>query len=427
MSFDRKVKSKWFVIANVLLALMIVVIFNIDSIINLFGGDFDELTKVYVIDNTEYSYDLLKTQLGEIDSEYNSGSSSYELVLSSKTYEEELETIKEKGILIQIDEDEKSVLKFKLVTNNFIDTLDYQIISSALTSTKNAIAISLSNIPQEELDKLYAPLNIERVILNEEQNSSEESTNMIMSTVFPIIILPFFMLVIFLVQMIGAEINDEKTTKGMEIIISNVSPETHFFSKLLSGNLFVLMQGALLIIYGLLGFGIRQLMPGGNVQSGITSEITGMLSGVLETSLGQSLIYILPLTLLLMIITFVAYSLLAGILASVTTNAEDFNQLQTPIMIVLLIGYYLAIMAGMFKGAIFIRILSYVPLISAILSPSLLVIGQIGVIDIVISILLTIGFIYLLIKYGLRIYKIGILNYSSKDLWKKMLKAVKAK
>lgn len=427
MSFDRKVKSKWFVIANVLLALMIVVIFNIDSIINLFGGDFDELTKVYVIDNTEYSYDLLKTQLGEIDSEYNSGSSNYELVLSSKTYEEELETIKEKGILIQIDEDEKSVLKFKLVTNNFIDTLDYQIISSALTSTKNAIAISLSNIPQEELDKLYAPLNIERVILNEEQNSSEESTNMIMSTVFPIIILPFFMLVIFLVQMIGAEINDEKTTKGMEIIISNVSPETHFFSKLLSGNLFVLMQGALLIIYGLLGFGIRQLMPGGNVQSGITSEITGMLSGVLETSLGQSLIYILPLTLLLMIITFVAYSLLAGILASVTTNAEDFNQLQTPIMIVLLIGYYLAIMAGMFKGAIFIRILSYVPLISAILSPSLLVIGQIGVIDIVISILLTIGFIYLLIKYGLRIYKIGILNYSSKDLWKKMLKAVKAK
>jgi len=33
--------------------------------------------------------------------------------------------------------------------------------------------------------------------------------------------------------------------------------------------------------------------------------------------------------------------------------------------------------------------------------------------------------VWLLIKYGLRIYKVGILNYSSKDLWKKMFKALK--
>lgn len=126
-----------------------------------------------------------------------------------------------------------------------------------------------------------------------------------------------------------------------------------------------------------------------------------------------------------MLITFLAYSLLAGILASMTTNAEDFGQLQTPIMIISLIGYYLAMMAGVFKGALFIRILSYVPLISAILAPSLLVLGQIGVIDIIVSIIITLIFNYLLIKYGLKIYKVGILNYSSKDLWKKMFKALK--
>ena len=128
-----------------------------------------------------------------------------------------------------------------------------------------------------------------------------------------------------------------------------------------------------------------------------------------------------------MLITFVAYSLLAGILASMTTNAEDFGQLQTPIILISLAGYYLAIMAGMFKGALFIRILSYVPLISAILSPSLLVLGQIQVIDVIISIIITLVFNYLLIKYGLKIYKVGILNYSSKDLWKKMFKAMKGK
>ena len=73
--------------------------------------------------------------------------------------------------------------------------------------------------------------------LDENKNDLEENMNIIMSSVFPILILPFFMLSLFLVQMIGAEVNDEKTTRGMEIIISNVSPKTHFFSKIIASIL----------------------------------------------------------------------------------------------------------------------------------------------------------------------------------------------
>ena len=135
----------------------------------------------------------------------------------------------------------------------------------------------------------------------------------------------------------------------------------------------------------------------------------------------------MPLLVILLIVTLLAYSLLAGVLASMTTNNEDFQQLQTPIVIISLIGYYLAMLAGMFKGSLFIRILSYVPFISAILSPSLFILGDVGIIDVIISILLSVGVVYLLIKYGIRIYKVGILNYSSKGLWKKMFKAVKGK
>ena len=76
-------------------------------------------------------------------------------------------------------------------------------------------------------------------------------------------------------------------------------------------------------------------------------------------------------------------------------------------------------------AALFIKILSFVPLLSAILAPSLLILGQIGIVEVLIAILLTLLFIFILIKYGLKIYKVGILNYSSKDLWKKMFKAIK--
>lgn len=430
VSLKRKICTKWFAVANALLALVIVAILNIDSIITLFGGDFNEKTKVYIIDNTTYSYDIFKTQLDSIDISYTGeDDSSYEYILYDKTQADLEEELKEddNNLLIEFNNSETNVIDAKLVSNSFIDAIDYQLISTAINNTKTAIALSTTQIPEEELNKIYSTVEIERIVLDENKKSEDENMSMIMTTVFPIIILPFFMLTMFLVQMIGAEINDEKTTRGMEIIISNVSPKTHFFSKLISGNVFVIMQGILLIIYAAFGFLIRYFLGGGSLTEGIGTEIGAIVDSILSTGLADKLMYIIPLTLILMIITFIAYSLLAGILASMTTNAEDFGQLQTPIMIVSLVGYYLAMMAGMFKGALFIRILSYVPLISAILSPSLLVLGQIGVIDVIISIIICIVFIWLLIKYGLKIYKIGILNYSSKDLWKKMFKAMKEK
>ena len=287
------------------------------------------------------------------------------------------------------------------------------------------LAISKSNISPEEINNIYSNIDVERIIIDDTKTSKDESMEVVMTSVFPLVILPFFMLIVFLVQMIGSEINDEKATRGMEIIISSVSPTKHFFSKIIATNLFIILQAVLLFIYGALGMFIRHLIGGDNITNGVFGSVGSMLKEALATSFIDKLIYIIPLTLILMLLTFLAYSLLAGILASMTTNVEDFQNLQTPIVIILLTSYYLAMLASTFEGALFIKVLSYIPLISAILSPSLLVLGQIGVFDVCISIVLMIGCIYLLIKYGLRIYKVGILNYSSTGLWQKMLKAMK--
>lgn len=428
VSLKRKIDTKWFKIVNILLLVGVIALCNIDSIIKFFGGDFDELTKVYVIDNTEYSFDILKEQINTTSETVNGSESSFDVIKYEKTEEEALKEIEEdnKIILLVVNPDEKNVITVKMISEGYIDTIPYQVLYQAASVTKNAVAMAQTNIDSEELNKIISNVQIDRIILDETKKTEDENMETIMTTVFPIVILPFFMLTIFLVQMIGMEVNDEKTTRGMEIIISNVSPKIHFFSKVISGNVFVLSQGLLLIIYAAIGLFSRVIFSGSSAIDSLGGEVGGIVDSLLSSQFIDKLIYIIPLTLILMILTFIAYSLLAGILASITTNAEDFSQMQTPIVIVLLVGYYLALMAGVFKGALFIRILSYVPLISAILSPSLLVLGQIGIIDVIISIILTIVTNYLLIKYGLKIYKVGILNYSSKDLWKKMFKAMKS-
>ncbi len=427
VSLKRKVKTKWFLVANIIIALVVVGIINIDSIITFFGGDFDNAQKVYVIDDTERAYDILAEQLNASSLQIvDSDESAFE-VIKYDDADKVNDLIEEDKDIIVIHLEDKSDkgLTAKITSQSFIDTMDYQLITNALTNTKVSLNILDSNISIEEFNKIYEPIEIEREILNENEKSEDENTNMIMTTVFPVIILPFFMLSIFLVQMIGAEVNDEKTTRGMEIIISNVSPKTHFFSKVVAGNLFVLIQGVLLVAYAALGMFIRNAIGGNSIVNGLGSEVGDVLNQIMNSNLGSQLIYIIPMILILMVLTFIAYSLLAGVLASMTTNTEDFQQLQTPIMIISLVGYYLAMMASVFNGALFIKIFAFVPFISAILAPSLLILGQIGIIETIISILIMIVINYLLIKYGMRIYKVGILNYSSKGLWKKMFKAAR--
>ena len=428
ISLNKKIKTKWFVIANVCLLLLIVGLVNADSIIKFFGGDFNKVTDILVIDNTNQTlYDDIETYYSEY-SKYVEDMSKTEISLYEDTIDKAKEEVKEKdSILLVINEDENNFINAEIIVNKDVDPIISQLISTSLNTVKTNIALKHYNISESMLSTIDMPVTVEKTSLDESK-STDEMMDLVMGVAFPIMILPFFMLTMFLVQMIGAEINEEKTTRGMEIIISNVSPRVHFFSKLIASNLFVLIQGALLFIDVVVALVIRIFIGGGSL-SNIAGDvdISSIIKSLSETGFMDNLVYIIPITLILMILTFIAYSLVAGILASMTTNMEDYQQVQTPIIIISLVGYYLSMMAAMFDGSIIIRILSYVPFISALLAPALLVLGQIGIIDILIALVILIGTIYILFKYGLRIYKVGILNYSSNGLWKKMFKAVKEK
>ena len=427
VSLKRKIKTKWFLFANILLLVLIAGLINLDSVIKIFGGDFAENQVIYVVDNSNKAYDILKTKNSEylaIFQKNDSENSNFVIKKATKPIDELLK--KESSAWGLILDSDKNVLKATLITNKYINITDYSSFGTILNNTKTDLALKETNINQEELSKISSPIVIERQVLDEDKSSDEENMQLMVETMFPIFILPFFALTIFLVQMIGAEVNDEKATRGMEIIISNVSPKTHLTSKIIAANLFVILQGLLLIVFAVIGIIIRNFTGSSKIVEIGSLNISSGISSFLNSSIMDTLQYIIPLALLMMLLTFIAYSLLAGVLASMTTNIEDFQQLQTPIMIISLVGYYLAVMAGVFEGSIFIKVFAFIPFISAILAPCLLILGQFSIFEFIIAILLVIVVIYLLTKYGFRIYKQGILNYSSKNLWKKMFKALKS-
>ena len=426
VSLDRKIKTKWFLVAQIMLLICTVALINIESIVTLFGGDFTKTNTIYVVDDTEYSYEIFHESLilNEIGI-YGTDVSRFEIIRVD-TVEEVIDIVdSEGGFIVHIIPDDENIIEVELISQTTVDTLTFLLIQSSVNNVKTMLTLDVLGLTPEDYLLIMSDVVIERKLTDSETTTEEENMDMIMTTVFPVIILPVFLLSMILIQMIGAEVNDEKTTKAMEIIISNVSPKTHFFAKIIAGNAFIFIQSALLFLYGWLALFISKLVSPLSSTTAIMDTVNVSMETIMSSGVGSQLIIIIPLTLVLIILTFIAYSLLAGILASMTTTIEDYQQIQIPIIVVSLLGFYLSILAGLFRGSLFIEIFSYIPFISAILSPSLLVLGQIGVVQVLISILIMIITNYLLIKYGLRVYKVGILNYSSTGLWKKMFKAMK--
>ena len=420
-SLFKKIKNKTFIIVNILLLVALVALTNIDKIVLFFGGNFDKVNNIMVVDKTEKTYDVFKTVIDSEETIIDTGL-KYKITKVDTEEKAKKKIKKDEDIAIIFEEDEENVISVKMITYGYINSNLYQLINTSINASKQVLAMEKLNISAEDLAKISSPIEISRQYIQEDKTEQEENQEFIMGVVTPIIILPFFMLILLVVQMIGAEINEEKATRGMEIIISNVSAKVHFFSKILATNLFVLIQAILLVAYS--GIGILLRGNGGDTKQ-LTDSIGNLTSSMEISDMINNVIGYIPLVLVLMLVTLLAYSLLAGILASMTTNMEDFQQLQTPIMVISLVGFYLSMMSSMFEGSLFIRLISYVPFISAILSPSLLLTNVIGFKDIILSILIMVVTIYLLTKYGLKIYKEGILNYSSNKLWKKMLKALK--
>ena len=418
-SLGKKIKSKWFIVVNIIILVVISALINMDSIIKLFGGDFNNNEEILIIDNIGV-IDTFKN-VYEINNKYLKSEINYSIEEYKEGYDSAIEEIKDTDkILIVIDKDETNYITSKLITNSSMDTITYTIISNTLDSVKREEVLKSYNITNEMYEKIESKVEVERIILDSENTDDNMLTNLVVT----IITMPFFFLTVYLVQMIGAEINEEKSTKSMEIIISNVSAKTHFISKIISSNVFVLIQGALLIIYCIIGIIIRYFVSGSIINS-LPVELTTLGSTLSSSGIMDNIKIALPLMLLLLIITLFAYSIVSGVLASVTTNMEDYQQIQTPIVLILLAGFYLSSLASIFKGSIFIKVASYLPFISSLLAPTMYTLGEFSLFDMLISILLMVVSILLLMKYRFRINKVGILNYSDNNLWKKIFKSMK--
>ena len=427
-SINKKIKTKWFKVVNIILCLLIVAMANIDRLITFFGGDFNKPTKVYVVDNIGY-YD----EFDSIFKEYSKtieDLGKYDLEKTNKSIKKLKNDIEDKDdIIIELNDSTEYYLASNIYTYEPIETISLQLFNATLNSLKSTVVLERSGLTPEQINSITSSASVTTITTNKDMDKDAKAKDVLSSGLLILFIVPFFIFITLLTQMIGAEVNDEKSTRSMEIIISNVPPKYHFISKIISSTSFVIIQSLLVFGYGILAFTTRKILGASSITAStdVTKYISDTYKLLKTAGVIDLLMQGLPFILLLFILNILVYAIVAGVLASMTTSVEDYQQLQAPIMIIMIIGYYIAIMAALFEGSLFIKIVAYIPMLSALVAPVIYMLGQMSLLELILSNIICFVFMYLVYFFGLRIYKVGILNYSSTNLWKKVFKSLKEK
>ena len=287
------------------------------------------------------------------------------------------------------------------------------------------------------VENLEPAVNLRSYTLDEKGNETVSE-----SGVFMMVSMILGMMIFLFISMFGSgvmsSVIEEKSSRVVEVLISSVRATELMFGKIIGVALVALTQFSLWIILtvalvgvagGLLG---KDIFTQENVQAmsgmadsgamGMHPDVSVSSAGDLLTTLGS-----MPwgeIILCFFIFFFFGYLLYASLFAAIGSaveNEADTQQLQIPLTIPLMLGFFISIVAFRAPDSPVVFWGSMIPFTSPIVMLARLPFG-VPVWELVVSIVLLILTVLLCAWLSAKIYKVGILMFgkkgSFKDLWK---------
>ena len=177
MSLDKKIKTKWFLLANLIFGILIVGLLNIDSVIKFFGGEFDEVQEILVIDEVS-CFDTFKSYY-ENSSKYLTDYIDTKITMYEDSYEDGVKLVEEEDkILLVISNDYDNYIKAKVVSNKSIGNITSTLINTTLNGIRSGIVLDRYNISGEMYQDINKSVNVENVVLSEDKlEDNQEAKN----------------------------------------------------------------------------------------------------------------------------------------------------------------------------------------------------------------------------------------------------------
>ena len=201
------------------------------------------------------------------------------------------------------------------------------------------------------------------------------------------------------------EIASEKGTRIMEVILSSVKAETHFYGKLVG----IILVCSVNVLAYVIQIGVGYLLFRDNDM--VRSFLNGL--NLQEVFTGQFWLVIPIVILGILLFTF-----LAALSGSLISRVEDVPKAQTPMTMIGLLGYMLSVIFASQPDNIVMTVTSYIPFISSFVLPMQIATGVASNLQVWISMGIMFVTMLFILLFSARLYKSNVLIYSSDGLLK---------
>ena len=401
-TYVSKLKTKSFIITTLVTAIILIGLTNMTNIIDYFNkGNGEE--KVAVIDETGELFPLFEARLKTVNEEL-----IIEKFNGSETEaEDQVESEQFQGLLI-LDYNEAML---PVATYKSLSVADFAIpgdLQATLQQVKSQLAASQLQLTTEQLGKLSEPASFERIALKDNAKTQEELSEA-RGLVYVILFVIYFAVIMY-ANMIAMEVATEKSSRVMEILISSVSPIKQMYGKILGIGLLSLTQMAILLLTG--SYFVKKNLQ--TMQGGFF-EFLGF-----QNIPASTIVY----AVIFFILGYFLYATLAAFLGSLVSRIEDVQQMITPMTMLVVAGFMIAMFGLNQPDTTFITVTSYIPFFTPMLMFMRVGMLTLPVWEPILGIIILVITIAILAIFGAKVYSGGVLMYGKSNSFKDIKRAL---
>jgi ABC-2 type transport system permease protein len=240
---------------------------------------------------------------------------------------------------------------------------------------------------------------------------SQEISSTLLSTGLIVLL---FMAIITYGTWVAMSVAEEKGSRVMELMLNATTPLQMLAGKVIGNGAAGLTQYGIVlaaVIGGLFAQGpIHQAVLGG---SGSGASLGGLSAPVLGAFA------------VLFVLGFLLYSLLYAALGSLVSRQEDVQSATSPLMMLIMAGYFMSVFGLQAINETWVKVLSFVPFFSPYLMLARVSVGHVEPWEFVAAVVFLVAAIAVALVAAARIYSAGVLLYGQRLGLRQLFKATR--
>ena len=276
-------------------------------------------------------------------------------------------------------------------------------VTGTLNELQNQLNRSTASLSQEQEKRLAQTIQF-----TEKIDEAKENKKFIQTMAAGALGFFLYMILITYAGVTAQEVASEKGTKIMEVVFSSIRASHYFYARMMALFLVILTHIGIYVVGGLAAILLFKDLPF-LAQSGVLDHLGDAFS---------------LNTLFFILVSLFMYVVLAAFLGSMVSRPEDSGKALSPLMILIMGGFFGVTALGAAGDNLILKIGSYIPFISTFFMPFRTINGYAGGVEAWISLAITVIFAVLATGFIGRMYASLVLQTDDLGIWKTFKRAL---